>query len=279
LLSATKEQPKEMLPVFAVEEDEKLCLKPMVQLIFEQLHACGLREFFFIVGRGKRMMQDHFTPDREFVRRLKDRKKTAQAAQLENFYAKLDESNVVWVDQPEPKGFGDAVMRAESLVAGEPFLVQAGDAYILSRTRPLPLRLIDVHAKGTAQATLTLKKIEDPRQYGVAEGSGRGVFKVDRVQEKPSHPKSKFAIMPIYVFTRAIFEALRVTTPGVGGEIQLTDAIQELINRGERIQAVNLNREDLRLDIGTPETYWETLGFAYRNALAGDRRQRVGVRL
>jgi dTDP-glucose pyrophosphorylase len=136
--------------------------------------------------------------------------------------------------------------------------------------------LIDVHSSGEAQATLTLKKIEDPRQYGVAEVSGRDVFDVDRVQEKPTHPRSRFAIMPIYVFTRTIFDALKITTPGVGGEIQLTDAIQILIDKGERIQAVNLNRDDIRLDIGTPETYWETLGYSYRNVLAGNHRQRAG---
>jgi UTP-glucose-1-phosphate uridylyltransferase len=71
--------------------------------------------------------------------------------------------------------------------------------------------------------------------------------------------------MPIYIFTHTIFDALRVTAPGVGGEIQLTDAIQELIQSGRRVQALNASKEDLRLDIGTPETYWESLGFAYRN--------------
>jgi UTP--glucose-1-phosphate uridylyltransferase len=254
-----------MLPVFALGEDGKLCLKPMVQLIFEQLHICGLRYFYFIVGRGKRMIQDHFSPDTEFVRRLRNRGKEAQAAQLESFYARLADSNIVWVDQAEPKGFGDAVLRAESLVAGDPFLVHAGDAYILSPKQPLPSRLMDVHSKTKAQATLTLKTIDDPRQYGVAEVSGKGLLKVNRVQEKPARPKSKFAIMPIYIFTPAIFDCLRVISPGVGGEIQLTDAIQELIEEGQRVQAVRLNRRDFRLDIGTPETYWETLGFAYRD--------------
>jgi UTP--glucose-1-phosphate uridylyltransferase len=235
-----------------------------------------LRQFFFIVGRGKRMIQDHFAPDTDFVRRLRARGKETQAAQLESFYAKLAESNIVWVDQAEPKGFGDAIMRAESLVAEDTFLVHAGDAYILSPKVPLPSRLIDVHLNGTAQATLTLKSIDDPRQYGVAEVSGRGVFSVERVQEKPSRPRSKFAIMPIYIFTHTIFDALRVIGPGVGDEIQLTDAIQELIKNGQKVQAVNLKREDLRLDIGTPETYWEALGFAYNNVERRKRRANVG---
>ena len=253
-----------MLPVFALGEDGRPCLKPMVQLIFEQLHASGFRDFFFIVGRGKRMIQDHFAPDREFVQRLRAHGKDTQAVQLETFYAKLAESNIVWVDQAEPKGFGDAVLRAEPLVAGDPFLVHAGDAYIFSKS-PLPSRLIDVHSKGAAQATLTVKRVEDPRQYGVAEVSGRGVFNVNRVEEKPSRPTSKFAIMPIYIFTHTIFDALRVVAPGVGGEIQLTDAIQELIKKGQRVEALDLGEDDFRIDIGTPETYWEALGFAYRN--------------
>ena len=217
------------------------------------------------------MIQDHFAPDREFVKRLGALGKPGQALQLEAFYTKLDDSNIVWVDQPEPRGFGDAIMRTESLVAGDPFLVHAGDDYILSGRRPLPLRLVEAHSVGGAEATLTVKRMDNPRQYGVAEVSGRGIFDVSRVEEKPPHPKSKFAIMAVYIFTNVIFDALKITQPGVGGEVQLTDAIQELIKSGNKVQAVNLTKDDVRLDIGTPEKFWETLEFAYHNARSKKR--------
>ncbi len=79
LLSATKEQPKEMLPVFAAGKDGGLCLKPMVQHILEQLVDFGVREFYFIVGRGKRAIEDQFTPDRDYTHRLNAHGKSSQA--------------------------------------------------------------------------------------------------------------------------------------------------------------------------------------------------------
>ena len=111
LMSATKEQPKEMLPLFAASEDEAICLKPIVQQIFEQLFDFGLRQFYFIVGRGKRAIEDHFTPDHWFVGRLNTVGKGRQV--LEAFYRRIEESCIIWVNQPEPRGFGAAVLQAE----------------------------------------------------------------------------------------------------------------------------------------------------------------------
>jgi UTP--glucose-1-phosphate uridylyltransferase len=215
LLSATKEQPKEMLPIFALGEDDELCLKPMVQRIFEQLFDFGVREFCFIVGRGKRAIQDHFTPDREFVYRLDSHGKSGQALGLKSFYRKLESSTIVWVNQPEPKGFGDAVLQAEALVGTERFLVHAGDTYILSANQSTHARLVEAHEKGQAEVTLTVKEVPDPRQYGVAEvaDSDADTVRVTQVVEKPEQPASRLAIMPLYVFNPTIFEALRVTAP------------------------------------------------------------------
>jgi UTP--glucose-1-phosphate uridylyltransferase len=265
LLSATKEQPKEMLPVFALGEDGALCLKPMVQRIFEQLFDFGVREFYFIVGREKRAIQDHFTPDCEFVRRLDLHGKIGQALGLKTFYRNLQSCSVVWVNQPEPKGFGDAVLQARPLIGTEPFLVHAGDTYIMSESQSVHARLVGAHRKGGAEATLIVKEIQDPRRYGVAEvvDANTPEVQVTHVVEKPDQPVSRLAIMPIYVFNPTIFEALRVTPPGKSGEIQLTDAIQKLIDGGSKVQAVKLKGNDIRLDIGSPETYWEALEITY----------------
>lgn len=264
LMSATKEQPKEMLPLFAVSDDGTMCLKPILQQIFEQLFDFGIREFCFIVGRGKRAIEDHFTPDNWFVDRLNALDKGRQA--LERFYGKIEESSIVWVNQPEPRGFGAAVLQAEPLIDGQSFLVHAGDTSIISRTQPILERLMLVHATGQAEATLAMQEVPDPRQYGVAEvrEAGEGTFHVKSVVEKPAEPKSKLAIMPLYVFNPSILEALRATSPGKRGEIELTDAIQNMIDKGKRVQAVKLQEDDIRLDIGTPESYWEALELSHR---------------
>jgi UTP--glucose-1-phosphate uridylyltransferase len=140
LLSATKEQPKEMLPVFA-STDGIVCVKPIIQEIFEQLFDVGVRRFFFIVGKGKRAIEDHFTPDREFIDRLGVHGNNNQASHLDAFYRRIDASMIVWVNQPEPKGFGDAVLQAKHLMTEEPFLLHAGDTIIKSRTESIPTRL------------------------------------------------------------------------------------------------------------------------------------------
>jgi UTP--glucose-1-phosphate uridylyltransferase len=273
LLSATKEQPKEMLPIFAADEGRALCLKPLVQQIFEQLFDFGIREFYFIVGKGKRAIEDHFTPDRDYIHRLNSHGRNAQALQLESFYRRIETSIIVWVNQPEPKGFGDAVLQAKGLIGEEPFLVHAGDTLINSNTETVPARLVQVHTKSQAKATLTLQEVQDPRPYGVAEALERpgGGLDVKRVVEKPAQPASRLAIMPVYLFDRRIFDALEATPPGEGGEIQLTDAIQRLIDTGHKVQAIKLREDDIRLDIGTPATYWEALELSHRYALSRAR--------
>ena len=145
LLSVTKEMPKEMLPLFCMGFNGDLLLKPVLQLIFEQLYDVGFREFCFIVSRGKRNIEDYFTLDYSFVELLKRRGKEVLAAELEEFYRKVESSAISWINQPEPKGFGDAVLRAEPFVDGEPFLVHAGDTYVISRGNSHIRRLLQAH--------------------------------------------------------------------------------------------------------------------------------------
>jgi UTP--glucose-1-phosphate uridylyltransferase len=270
LLSATKEQPKEMLPIFASTQDGILCPKPIVQLIFEQLFDFGIRDFYLIVGRGKRAIEDHFTPDHDLTNRLDTHGKNSQASDLENFYTKIEKSTIVWLNQPQPKGFGDAVLQAERLIDQEPFLVHAGDTLIMTdKASTLHERLTEAHTLSNADATLTLQEVHDPREYGVAEvdRGSRGRFMVKRVVEKPDKPRSTLAIMPLYIFTPTIFQALKRIISDERGELQLTDAIQTLIDTGHKVQAIKTRRDDLRLDIGTPESYWDALGRSYRHAV------------
>jgi len=271
LLSATKEMPKEMLPLFSVNSNGELTVKPVLQLIFEQLYDKGFRKFCFIVGRGKRSVEDHFTSDYAFIELLSKKNKTEKARELKDFYRKIESSTVIWINQPEPKGFGDAVLRAEAFAGNEPVLVHAGDTYIISKDNLFLDRMLEVFSKNKPAALLLLKEIHVRRQlkhYGVAEAVDRGDFLIiNRVVEKPEKPPSNLAIMPIYIFNPVIFEALREINPSIGGELQLTDAIQKLIERGLNVQAIKLHEDELRLDVGTPETYWEALKYSYKYSI------------
>jgi len=279
LLSATKEQPKEMLPLFAKTEERTLCLKPIIQMIFEQLFDFSIREFYFVVGREKRALEDHFTPEPSYVADLDARGKNTQAMHLERFYERINESTIVWVNQPEPRGFGDAVLQVQRLVGDEPFLVHAGDTLIVSTDGPsVTRRLSDAHTRSQADVTLAIQEVEDPRQYGVAEVVERPNTTIDvkRVVEKPDPPPSNLAIVPLYIFNPKIFQALRSIAPGKGGELQLTDAIQALIDTKHSVKAIKLKQSDVRLDIGTPENYWQAIELSYRHASADQSPPRRG---
>ena len=269
LLTVTKEQPKEMLPLFAQNPNHLgLNLKPLLQIVFEQLHGCGFRDFCFIIGRGKRVIEDHFTIDLSFVKQLSDKGKYNLKLPLELFYKKLSDSLIMWINQPEPKGFGHAVLMAKPYVKEETFLVHAGDTYIFSTNNSKPVeRLIKTHTENKSDATLLLKEIENPRQYGVAEiKETNGVIAVEKVTEKPENPQTNLAVMPVYVFNHTIIAALEKTPPGLGGEIQLTDAIQQLINEGFKVNAVKMRNNETRLDVGTPETYWHAITTSYKRS-------------
>jgi UTP--glucose-1-phosphate uridylyltransferase len=269
LLPATKEQPKEMLPLFAKTSGGQVCLKPLLQLVFEQLYDVGFREFYFIIGKEKRAIEDHFTPDPDYVSMLQRKRKNELADELGNFYRKIENSTIVWVNQPEPKGFGDAVLKVAVFAGDKPVLVHAGDTCVISDHAYHIKKMIKTREELGADAVCVLQWVKDPRQYGVAEVKRPkgGIYKVKKVIEKPEKPTSNLAIMPIYIFHPVIFEALKETPPGIGNEVQLTDGIQKLIDWGLKVYAIKLSSRDIRLDIGTIETYWSALEISRRYAM------------
>ncbi len=266
LFPATKEQPKEMLPIFSKTTQGDLTVKPVVQLVFEQLHDAGLREFCYIVGRGKRGIEDHFTPDTHCIQTLEGMGKKDQATDLESFYNKLENSTTMWVNQPEAKGFGNAVMMAQPFVQNENCLVHAGDSAIISPKMDYLKQLLQTFDHLNADAAFLVLEIENPKQYGIVEGTEvePGIIKVNSVVEKPEKPKTNLAIMAMYAFRPIIFKALEATKPGKNGEIQLTDAIQKLIDWNLKVYAVKLDKSYNHLDIGSPERYWQALELSYR---------------
>jgi len=266
LFPATKEQPKEMLPIFSKTSRGGLSVKPLLELVFEQLYDSGLREFCYVVGREKRSIEDHFTPDPNCITMLEGMGKSDQAKDLKDFYGKLMNSTILWVNQPEPRGFGNAVLMAKPFVQTEPCLVHAGDSCIISKSMDYVSLLLHAYERLNADATFIVLEIENPREYGIieAEEIELGIYKVKAAVEKPRKPPTNLAIMAMYVFRPVIFEALEKTQPGKGGEIQLTDAIQKLIDWGLSVYAVKLSKEYRHLDIGNPERYWDALTLSYQ---------------
>jgi UTP--glucose-1-phosphate uridylyltransferase len=261
LLPITKELPKEMLPVVALMKNDQLSLKPMLQAIFEQLYDAGFREFAFIVGRGKRAIEDHFSPHEEFIQYLRTINKDEVAEELQEFYQKINNSNIVFINQPKPKGFGDAVCRAELLTGNEEFLIQAGDDLIISKNNNHLKRATKVFEEYDADTILLVEQVSDPRKYGVITGKEvkQGIFQVTNIVEKPKQPPSNLAIVALYIFKPIIYKAIKEVKPDKNGEIQLTDAIKLLIDWNCKVYGLKLKPNEKRIDIGTAESYLEML--------------------
>jgi UTP--glucose-1-phosphate uridylyltransferase len=267
LLSVTKEQPKEMLPVFARAKNGDLCLKPIVQLVFEQLHQVGFREFCFVVGRGKRAIEDHFTPDFSFVSMLDSKRLDGPAGELEAFYKMVDGSTVSWVNQSQPRGFGDAVLKAKSFVGDDRFLVHAGDSHFISRNAEHLRRVVRMSEESKADALFLSMEVEDPSRFGIVEGEpmADGLVKVKRVVEKPTKPASKLAIMPVYAFDSNIFRALEETKAGFAGELQLTDGIQQMVEWDLNVYTTKVASSEIWLDIGSPDLFWQAQNLSHKH--------------
>jgi UTP--glucose-1-phosphate uridylyltransferase len=268
LLSVTKEQPKEMLPVFARGTNGELCLKPIVQLIFEQLYSVGFREFCFIVGRGKRAIEDHFTPDFSFISKLNSKGMDSATEDLQAFYKMVEDSTLVWINQPEPRGFGDAVLKAKGFAGDDHFMVHAGDSYFISRNAEHLRRLVRLSEEYKPGTLFLSREVEDPKRFGIVEGErmANGLVKVRRLVEKPARPASKLAIMPVYVFDPVIFKALESTKTGFAGELQLTDGIQKIVDWNLNVYSTQVDAKEVWLDIGSPDLYWEAQNLSYKHS-------------
>jgi UTP--glucose-1-phosphate uridylyltransferase len=255
--------------MFAPSRNGELVLKPLLQLVFEQLYDFGIRDFCFIVGRGKRMIEDHFVPDEGYLADLENQGKDSLVSELKSFYQRLDDANLTWINQPRPLGFGDAVRRAAKAVRGEDFLVHAGDTYILSAANVHLESVMSIFAQRNPEALFVVKSMSDVKQRGIINGEEivPGTFAVRKLAEKPRVPFSNLAIEPVYLFRRTIFDALEKTHADERGETQLTDAIQILVNSGKEVLAWRLDEGIRRLDIGSPDSYWEALSLSHDYAI------------
>jgi UTP--glucose-1-phosphate uridylyltransferase len=265
LLPFTKDMPKEMMPIFSEKSTEEKIVIPLLQYIFEQLYDMNFRDYCFIVRKEKRVIQEHFKIQKSYLKNIPNNYKKI----MNVFYKKLTNSKLVWINQPKPLGFGHAVKQAEKFVGKEDFIVHAGDAVILSKYKHPVLRLMEVSKKNPdAKAILLCKKVQNSKRYGVPDVKklSNNLYLVKEVEEKPDSPKSKFGIMPLYYFKPEIFASLKNIKPGKGGEYQLTDAIQDLITKKQKVLTIILNQFEEEIDVGTVETFKHSQEITFRKA-------------
>lgn len=267
LLPLTSNIPKEMFPLFS-NCSSRICIKPTLQIIYEKLYETELRSFLFITGVGKRVIEDYFTPLHMYTRVFKDRINSEILEYMNSFYKKLLESNIMYVTQPDPRGFGDSILYSEKYVGNTSFLLHAGDDIILGIKHNYINILIETYKEIDADAVFFVEEVDDPRMYGVVTGREDGkLIKVDNIIEKPKKIISRYAIIAIYIFRPIIFEYLHKVEPDEKGEIQLSEALKLMIGDSRELYAVKLGEDAIRIDIGLPDKYIKSLELSYQYAL------------
>lgn len=222
-LPATKAVPKEMLPVVDM---------PAIQYVVEEAVNAGLDDILLVTGRGKSAIEDHFDRAPELERRLRDRGETERLAEV---VRPTQLGAIHTVRQEEPRGLGHAVACARTHVGDEAFVVMLGDDLIDSRTPVLPEMIAIRERFGGSVLCLEEVPREHVDRYGCAAVEFKaepGVVDVVGLVEKPdpADAPSNLALVGRYVLDPAVFAILERTPPGRGGEIQLTDALQTLID-------------------------------------------------
>lgn len=219
-LPATKAQPKEMLPVYD---------KPTIQYVVEEAVKSGIDDILIITGRNKRSIEDHFDRSMELECTLENADKYDRLQLVRDITGLAD---ICYIRQKEQKGLGDAINCAKKHVGDEPFAVLLGDSITKGKT-PCTKQLIDIYEK-YGKSAISLEEVpqEKVSRYGIIDGVKveDNVYDIKKLVEKPAveDAPSNLAIMGRYVLTPDIFDKLDETEPGVGGEIQLTDALQKL---------------------------------------------------
>lgn len=254
-LPFTKSIPKEMLPIVD---------KPTIQYIIEEIVDSGIEDILIVIGRNKDVLVNHFdcVPELEF-----NLEKNGKDAELQMIDDITEMANIFTIRQKEPKGLGHAVLCAKKFVGDEPFAVILGDDVVYNPDTPALKQLLDVYdeQEKTVIGVQTVPH-EDTSKYGIIEKEdvGGNVYKVNNMIEKPpvDEAPSDLAVLGRYVITPDIFEILEHTGKGAGGEIQLTDALEEQAKDGN-VYAVDF--EGKRYDIGSKEGFLEaTVEYALR---------------
>ena len=222
-LPATKASPKEMLPIVD---------KPLIQYAAEEAVQSGIEQLIFITGRSKNSIIDHFDSAPDLESDLKNKNKDILLKLVQNTIPK--NIDCIFIRQDSPQGLGHAIHCAKNIINDEPFAVILADDLIKSKI-PCLRQMIDIY--NTKQSTiLAIERINkaDTQKYGIIDfqSKSKNIFNIKSIVEKPTPAKAKsnLGVVGRYVFPPSIFSKINMSKPGVGKEIQITDAISALIN-------------------------------------------------
>ena len=259
-LPATKSQPKEMLPIVDT---------PTIQYVVEEAVESGITDILMIIGKGKRAIEEYFDRSYELEHQLIESNKLDDLKKIQKI-TRLANIHFVW--QKELNGLGDAIRYARHHVNNEPFVILLGDTLIEGKGEPITKQLVKVYEKYKG-SVVALEEVdmEVVNRYGVIGGKeiDTDVYKVESFIEKPDieHAPSNLAIASRYIFTPEIFEYLDRIKPGKNNEVQLTDAMQLML---EDHDMYGLRFNGKRYDIGSKIDFLKT------NVIYGLKRDDLG---
>ncbi len=253
-LPATKAMPKEMLPILT---------KPLIQYGVEEAIEAGCDVMAIVTGRGKRAIEDHFDISYELEHQIKG---TSKEHYLNEIRLVIDKCTFTYTRQVEMKGLGHAILSGEMLIADEAFCVVLADDLCENPDGKGILAQMNELYKKYRCCIVAVEEIDpkDSNKYGIIAGEEieNGVLKVDDMVEKPD-PKdapSNLAIIGRYILTPDIFDVIRDTKPGKGGEIQITDALLEMAKQGK---VLAYKFQGKRFDCGSVEGFVEATNYFF----------------
>ncbi len=227
-LPVTKAMPKEMLPVLT---------KPLIQYGVEEAMDAGMNTMAIVTGRGKRAIEDHFDVSYELEHQIKGTSKEKMLADIRHI---IDKCTFSYTRQVQMKGLGHAILTGETLIGDQPFAVILADDLCVNDNEGVLTQMVELYKKYHC-SIVAIEEI-DPSQtdkYGVIAGEEiePGIYRVSTMVEKPSpeDAPTNMAIIGRYILTPDIFDIIRTTKPGKGGEIQITDALMEQARSGNVI--------------------------------------------
>ncbi len=259
-LPATKSQPKEMLPIVDT---------PTIQHVVEEAVEAGITDILMIIGKGKRAIEEYFDRSFELEQQLIENQKFDDLKRIQEL-TRLANIHFVW--QKELNGLGDAISYAYHHVNGEPFAVLLGDTLIECEQESITRQLVKIYEQ-YERSVVALEEVdmEVVGRYGVIGGQEiqHGLYKVSEFVEKPEFNKapSNLAIASRYIFTPDIFYYLKKVKPGLNNEIQLTDAMQLMLQEHDMY---GLRFDGKRYDIGSKIDFLKT------NVIYGLKRKDLG---
>ncbi|PWE20038.1 UTP--glucose-1-phosphate uridylyltransferase [Aliarcobacter skirrowii] len=263
-LPATKATPKEMLPILT---------KPLIQYGVEEALAAGIENMAIVTGRGKRAIEDHFDISYELEHQIKGTSKEHYLTEIRDVITKCTFS---YTRQIEMKGLGHAILSGENLIGNQPFAVLLADDLCDSSDNGVLSQMVELYKKYTC-SIVAIEEIpkENTNKYGVIAGNEieSGIFMVKDMVEKPEPEvaPSNLAIIGRYILTPDIFDIIKETKPGKGGEIQITDA---LLTQAKKGMVLAYKFKGQRFDCGSIDGFVKATNYFYDKSNKEDKKSK-----